>query len=173
MASQRSIDLVDEVFRLSDFINPVGVYQRLRFQFEGMQQAIRTCDPAKGVVENGLFLRNRSGVMETAAVAYVVRSGKFDPDPTGSTEDNVEISTKRIYITGLIKRAQDRRDFIDVISHELAHFVSPPGFSVVDTFRGHTPRNEQLFRDGVYNRASNAGNYGWFTWRSFEGKFTF
>jgi hypothetical protein len=48
-----------------------------------------------------------------------------------------------------------------------------PGFSVVDTFHGHSSRSEQPFRESVYNRILNAENYGWFTWRSLEGKFTF
>jgi hypothetical protein len=171
---QFNLALVDEVFRLCDFVTPGGVFNQLRFQFENMLQAIRICDPAKGVVENGLFLRNPSPLMDTISVAYVSRSGKFDPDLTGLTPDNVLISTKHIYITPLIRLAQaSRRDMIAAISHELAHFVSPFGFSVVDTFRGHSPVAEQRFRDGVYNRISNAENYGWFTWRSFEGKFTF
>jgi hypothetical protein len=169
-----NLELMDEVFRLSDFVNPLGVYQRLRFQFEGMVQAIRICDPAQGVEQNGLFLKNQSALMEPAAAAYVTRSGKFVDEPTAVTEDNVVISTKRIYITGFIKRIQaSRRDIIDLIAHELAHFCSPPGFSVVDRFRGHTPIEQERFRTGVYDRIANAENYGWFTWRSFEGKFAF
>jgi hypothetical protein len=168
-----NLDLVDEVFRLSDFVQPVGAYNRLRFQFENMLQALRVCDPSKGVADNGLFLRNPSPLMETISVAFVARSGRSDPDPSGLTEDNVEISTKRIYITGLMDRARGRRDFIAAVSHELAHFVSPFGFSVIDTFHGHSSRDEQPFRDGVYDRIANAENYGWFAWRSFEGKFAF
>ena len=113
--------------------------------------------------------------MEIRFIAYVARSGKFAPDPTGIvTEDGTVISTNRIYITGLMKGRQGRRDIVGAISHELAHFVSPFGFSVVDTFAAHAsiPREEQRFRDDGYNRIQNAENYGWFTWRSFEGKFT-
>jgi hypothetical protein len=43
---QFNVDLVDEVFRLSKLPNPTDAYQRLRFQFEGMLQTLRTCDPA-------------------------------------------------------------------------------------------------------------------------------
>ncbi len=111
--------------------------------------------------------------METVSGAYCARSGKFDLDPTGFTEDNVLVSTKHIYICGNITNTRNRREMIDAISHELAHFVSAPGFSVVDTLDGHSSRDEHRFRDGVYNRISNAENYAWFTWRSFECKFTF
>ena len=168
-----NLELVDEVFRLSDFVNPLGSYQTLRFHFEGMLQSLRTCDPSKGAVDNGLFLKNQSPSKETA-VAYVARSGKFDAAPTGELDDGILISTKRIYITKVMKNPRaNRRDVIDIVVHELAHFCSAPGFTVLDPHPGHSPFVQDRFRSDVYNRIFNAENYGWFTWRSFEGPFAF
>lgn len=171
---QYNLSLADECFQLRAYLDPRGVYQRLRYQFENMLQLLRTCDPSRGEVANGLFLRNQSPTMEVSSVGYVIPLGRFLPQETETLDDGTVVSTRRIYITGLARAVYGyRRRFLALISHELAHFASPPGFHVADTLHGHTDVDEEPFRSGVYDRLSNAENYAWFVWRSFEGQFTF
>lgn len=172
-----NLALLDECFRLSDFIDPRGAFNRIRNQFESMLQTLRTCDPSRGPIDNGLFLRNRSLLEERgpgAPAAYVIPFGKFAPEATVKLEDGTLVSTKHVHICGGFRttRGQPRR-IKALVTHELAHFVSPPGFHVGDILRGHSDVQEHRFRTAIYDRVSNAENYAWFTWRSFEGSFPF
>lgn len=168
-----NVGLVDEVFRLSEFFDPRGSYNRIRFQFENMLQTIRACQPALGPVNNGLFLRNKVAD-EEANPAYVVPFGKFSPDATTTADDGTVISTKHVHICDAFKTTLGiRRRIIALVAHELSHFVSPPGFHVGDLRRGHSDVDQESFRTGSYDRISNAENYAWFAWRSFEGPFAF
>lgn len=172
-----NLALLDECYHLRDYINPQGSYNRIRNHFDSMLQTIRTCDETRGPVDNGLFLRNRSPLEESgpgASAAYVTEYAKNDPNPTATAQDGTVVLTKRVHICGGYRSTLGiPRRIIGLVTHELAHYVSSYGFHVGHTLRGHSDVDEDNFRNAIYDRVSNAENYAWFNWRSYEGKYPY